>query len=262
MSESETGQDLPETDAVVAEPEKVEAESTPQDESKDESRVQKRINKLTWEKHEAERKARELEERLTALEQPKPDLSQAISDIKVPQYADYASDEDYQAALQSYNVQTFERLQETTQTQAEADKARQEREAKHAAYQDKVAAYAEVHEGFVDALMNSNVNISDSVQQVLFESDKAAELTHWMAENAAEAVRINNLPPILAAKELGRIEASLEAVAPKKVSSAPPPQTDISGSDDSVTSGLRDDMDIDDWMAKRRAQLIEKYGRL
>ena len=64
-----------------------------------------------------------------------------------------------------------------------------------------------------------------------------------MASNPAEAVRINQLSPVLAAKELGRVEARLEAQQPKKVSDAPPPQTDLSGSDGAPPEGLSDDLD-------------------
>ena len=265
MSEVEAGHTVPENDASVAEPEAVQSEdSTPSNDeaqSKDDgqSRVQKRINQLTWEKHEAERRAKELEDKLQAASESRPDPVQAIQDIPVPNYTDFPTDEDYQAALQRYNVQTFERLQQQTVLQQEQQAAERERNERRRSYQEKIASYASTHDGFVEAISNSNVHVSDDIAEILETSDKAGELTHWLAENADEALRINNLPTVLAARELGRIEATLDAVAPKKVSDAPPPMTEVAGSD-TQSADLRDDMDIDEWMARRNAQRFEKYG--
>lgn len=259
MSEVETGQDLPKTDATVAEPEAQTEESTTSgDEVKEPNRTQKRINQLTWEKNEEKRRADEMEARLAALEQAKPDPVEAIKDIPVPNYADFDNDESFQLAMQQYNANTFERLQQNTVAQQQAEQSQAEQRAQRQAYQQKVAEYAATHDGFIEAVQGSNVNLSDEVTQLLVTSDKAGELTHFLAENPDDALRINALPPNLAARELGKIEARFELTAPKKVSDAPTPLSDLSGAD-SPSTELRDDMDIDEWMAKRRAQKRTSY---
>ena len=253
MSEVEAGTPVPETDAPVVETE----DSTPQA-TDEQSRAEKRINKITWEKHEAIRQSEAKDARIAELEAQ---LTQPKPDVKVPVVTDFDNDEEYAQALQDYTVQTAQSVHQQTQAQAEKAAQEAERNNKKQAYQSKVAAYAMEHEGFVEAVTGSNVTISESVEQVLIESDRGPELTHWLAENASEALRINSLPPILAAKELGKIEASLDALKPKKASDAPPPETDISGSDTNPPEGLSDDLDVDTWMERRRAQLRER-GKL
>lgn len=263
MSEVEAGAEAPENDATVAEEAQASEEvSTPQPEPEKPDRVQKRINQLTWEKHEAQRKNAELEERLKALENRQPSAAEAVQGLEAPKFSDFDTDEAYAQALTNHNMQMFEKMQEQSQQHAEAARRQAEREQKVNSYQERMAAYVAEHDEALEAITGSNINVSPGVEQVLLDSDKGPELTHWLAENPAEAIRINQLPEVLAAKELGRIEATFDAVAPKKVSEAPPPQTDLSGGDAEEPGSLRDDMDIDDWMAKRRAQVKEKYGRL
>lgn len=257
MSEVEAGDAIaPENDATVADEATPQTEeSTPQ--TDEQSGVQKRINQLTWEKHEAQRRADAAEAKLKEKERP---AEPKPTGLKAPVPSDFDTDEEYSAALESYTVETHRTLTQQAQTDAEQRQQAQERATKKDAYQARVAEYAAEHEGFVEAVSSTQIPISESVEQVLFESERGPELTHWLAENAAEAIRINNLPPILAAKELGRIEASLDAVAPKKVSDAPPPDTELSGAD-TAPEGLSDDLDIDEWMKRRRAQLKER-GKL
>ena len=158
-------------------------------------------------------------------------------------------------------MQTFTRLNDANQEAEQRAQRESEKRQRQAEYQAKIAKYAEANEGFVETLMESQVSISDDVTEVVMGSEKAAELTHWLADNPAEAARINTLPPIEAARELGRIEAGFAIAKPKVASDAPSPQTDITGGDE-APAGLRDDMDIDEWMRRRNEQRLEKFGRL
>lgn len=259
MSEVETGE-LPETDATVAEPVEGSAESTPQEADESQSKVQKRINKLTWEKHEEQRRADALEARLQSLEAQKPNPSEALADVKAPNYADFDTDEAYNAAMQSYTVETYTRLHEQekeTQTRQQAEVQARQRQQD---YQAKVAAYAAENDAFIEVVSRANFNVEPHLQDVLMQSGKPAELTHYLAEHPDDVIRFNSMSPTAVALELGAIEARYVAAAPKKISSAPPPQTDLDGADISPQA-LSDDMDADDWVAKRRQQLREK-GKL
>ncbi len=252
MSDAETEVKPSETDAPVETGESTTPEVT---ESKDEpSRAQKRINQLTWEKNEAARKAAELERKLAEKEQPKPDPVSALSDIPVPKYEDFDSDADFQSALQKYNAQAFTRLHEQTQESEAQRQAVAKQQAERADYQKKVAAFAAQNDDFVEIVSQSTVHISDDVTDILVGSEKAPELTLWLAQNPEAADRLNNLPPVQAARELGRIEFQIETAAPKTVSDAPAPMTDLGGGD-SPAQGLSDDLDIDEWMRRRNEQI-------
>ena len=260
MSEVEAGPDVPETDAPVTETEAAPLEDSAPQEKAEPDPVQRRINKLTWEKHEAQRREKALEERLAALEaQQKPDLKSVVTPPPTP--TEFDSDAEYQQALQTHTVKTFERLQEeTARAQTEQQKTT-ERAQRLADYRARVARFAEENDEFIETVRDAPIgDLSEAVEAVLMASPKGPELTLWLAQNPDRFAEINAQDAITVARELTKVEATFEMAAAKKASDAPPPQTELSGGDEAPT-GLRDDMDIDAWMEARRAQVMERRGR-
>lgn len=70
-----------------------------------------------------------------------------------------------------------------------------------------------------------DVPITEGIADIIRSSDAAADLAYYLGQNRAEAMRIAQMPPMSAARELGRIEASLTAPKPRTASTAPPPIT-------------------------------------
>ncbi len=70
---------------------------------------------------------------------------------------------------------------------------------------------------------NEDLNISQPVAQAILMSDAGPKLALYLGKNPAEADRLSNLSPYLAAMELGKLEAKLSAPTAKTISNAPAP---------------------------------------
>ncbi|NUB07016.1 hypothetical protein FW320_12630 [Azospirillum sp. Vi22] len=71
--------------------------------------------------------------------------------------------------------------------------------------------------------------ISEPVAHMVAASDVGADLAYHLGKNPDEARRISALPPVAAARELGRLEAKLSAAPPPKPTQAPPPPPTVNG---------------------------------
>lgn len=65
--------------------------------------------------------------------------------------------------------------------------------------------------------------VSDTVKALILESEKGPLLQYHFAKNASDLRRINALPPMAAAREIGRLEARLSLAKPSTATKAPPP---------------------------------------
>lgn len=65
--------------------------------------------------------------------------------------------------------------------------------------------------------------VSPVVGQLILESEKGPLLQYHFAKNADDLRRINALPPLAAAREIGKIEARLSLAKPTTSTKAPPP---------------------------------------
>jgi hypothetical protein len=82
---------------------------------------------------------------------------------------------------------------------------------------------------FVDVVSKSNVPINDNLADWIKESEKSADLAYHLAKNPNLAAELNSLPPLQAARQLGRLEASLTIPQPRKATGAPAPNTAVRG---------------------------------
>ena len=109
--------------------------------------------------------------------------------------------------------------------------------------------------------------VTDYMAQAIQASDIGPEVIYHLGSNPKEAHRIANLPPILQAKEIGRIEAKLVADPPaKRTSTAPAPLAPVTATRSS--SGPRYDttdaraiksMSTSEWIEADRQRQIKKW---
>jgi hypothetical protein len=106
-------------------------------------------------------------------------------------------------------------------------------------------------EGAVLIASGADIPFSQAMIDALAVSEQPAQIAHHLGTNPAEAARIAGLPPQLQGYELAKLEGRL-ASQPKTTGAPPPPST--VGTRGAPSTGLRDDMPIEDWVKTFRAQ--------
>jgi hypothetical protein len=91
----------------------------------------------------------------------------------------------------------------------------------------------------------ANLPISDHAADIISDSDKAAEISYFLAKNPDDARRIASLAPHRQAYELAKIEARVSPGQSRRTSNAPPPVPIIGASSSPSTPALKD-MSVDD----------------
>lgn len=133
------------------------------------------------------------------------------------------------------DVQPEEHTQPSGDRDAEIKRARLD-----AQFELRANSYIEKNPDFVDTVRGafSVFPPSDHLQQAFLESPLGPELVHLFAQNPEAIDEINKLPPQVAARYIGAIEGrimterSTQAPAQtpqRRVSKAPPPQTQLKG---------------------------------
>jgi hypothetical protein len=103
-----------------------------------------------------------------------------------------------------------------------------------------------------------DIPISKSTAEAIQSSDLGADVAYYLAKNPDEAVRINSLSPIAAAREIGRIESYVEYEKDQNkkkvpVSKAPAPIKPVKSSSGSGSKSL-EDMTPAEYIAYRNKQ--------
>jgi hypothetical protein len=149
-----------------------------------------------------------------------------------PKEEDFEDYNEYVVALTDFQV---------TQKMAEYDKEAHRR-ALDTAHQEKRANLAtklekgsEKYSDFDEIVQDPLVPITEAIIDILADTDYPAEIAYHLATNLSEATKISRMPPLAAAKAIGKIEAKIEAdeqatpaeekpvAAPKKTTNAPAP---------------------------------------
>ena len=224
------------------------------------NKVQERINQLTREKHEERQKSAELEKRLAALES-KPAVEEKTV-TAAPKEDDFDSYSDYETAKEEHIASraaqvAYERLAAEQGTKSAASQA----EARAAELKTKKAAFDQIvdtkrgnFEDFDEVAFGHNFMDVDLAEQIFDIGEKSAEVSYHLGSNLDVAEKIFNMTPVQRARELTRLEFSLKALTPKKVSGAPDPIKPIGGSD---KSGNKSESEMTDkeWLNWRNNQI-------
>jgi len=233
-SEATNEQEKKEESAEEADDESEEGESK-EEPKKPKKGFKKRIDKLNKRLTESEQKAeywRQLAMNGQKPQEPKPVEAKVepISEGK-PKQEDFKSHEEWIEAVTDWKIEQRERQAQEKAKEAEA-KAQFQTQIER--YQQGVEAAREKFDDYDDVIdAASEVTMSVAVRQAILESDNN-ELAYHLAKDVKEFKRICALPPIAAAREIGKFEAKLlKDQAPEveakeiKPSKAPPPITPV-----------------------------------
>jgi len=226
-------------EATTATPE-TEAQAKPEGEAKNEETGQdapakpkkkhwahERIDKLTAQRHEAERER---------------DMWKSKAQAKLPDNFDELEYEDQLAVKVSHR---------NSQDMAEAATTRAEEYANQV-YSSRVAIARDAYPDFDQVTGNPALTISTEMAAVIKDSDLGPEIAYHLGKNPNEAAMIYSLSPVAQAKELGRLEERLSAPRPQP-KLAPAPVNPVGGQ---ATGGRADPtkMSMSEYAAWRQAK--------
>jgi hypothetical protein len=134
------------------------------------------------------------------------------------------------------------------------------------AYYDREEDIRTKYDDFDQVAYNTNLPVTEYMAQAIQASDIGPDVIYWLGSNPKEAGRIAQLPPILQAKEIGKLEATLASNPPvKKTSTAPAPIAPVtarsSGAPAYDTTDPRSikTMSTSDWIEAERNRQVKKY---
>ncbi len=229
--------------------------------------VQKRINELTRERHEAEARGRAEAEhwrnqamaaaqRLQQIEQsaPKPRLEQ-YGDLE--QYTEAAAKHEAERLFREQMALQYQANQNAQQQHAAEMQQQQAQQQYQRVLNQKLEVATKKFPDFLDVVTSDELPGLQGTPafNAMLESDLGAEVLYYLGKNPARAHQLVALSPIGQVREIGRIEAALQSG--KIVSSAPPPPDTVGSS----RGGANRDpakMSYDEFVAFRRKQIAQR----
>jgi hypothetical protein len=239
--------------------------------------VQERIDKLTREKYDAlrerDRNAYELE-RLREQAQKQAPTDQVAPD-EFPTLEQFGYDEGkFNAAVAAhFSKLATEQARVAAQEQLKAERENQQREQAQKTWTQKEADFRKLKPDYAEKVFkeprDGGPAITESMYNIIQDSDQGPAVAYYLAENVEKSAAIAALSPLAQAREIGRIEAKLEAAkAPPKplVSQAPPPPSKLDTAGEATRAISSTDPDSyklsdDEWVKAETARLKRKQKR-
>ncbi|MEE9905541.1 MAG: hypothetical protein K4305_08985 [Chlorobium sp.] len=191
-------------------------------------RLQKRIDRLTKEKHDLRRENEDLKAKLS---QGKPE---GDADNE-PDITDFDNFDDYQKAKKEFNQRQNGDQPAQKAEEAPAQKLPVEVLDALGVIRDSIDDGKRKYADFEQVINADDFFQTNEMVTAIAECDKPEDITYYLATHKDESARIAGLSPAAQAKEIGKIEARL-AAAPlkptKKITAAPPPIDPVGGSGD------------------------------
>lgn len=194
--------------------------------------VQKRLDELTREKHEARREADHWREMAMRNNPPKPE---APAREVESQSSDEPTMESCEFDVPRYTKEwhKWNKAQESKAAeQAKAQQAVVERQQK---FQASAAEFAAQAPDFEQLISNPALPFTDTMFEAVTESDNPAAIAYHLAKNPQEAAVIAAMTPAAVGRAIAKIESQVASGEParqptqKTVTQAPPPPTILSG---------------------------------
>lgn len=226
---SENTEGQPEDGRTAEEEEKAKADTEAEEKRKSRRQRQKEAFLRT----RAERDAAEKEARRATEEAEK--LRKAIGSMQQPKLDQYASFEEFQAALTAHAMargmdeRAVRNLEEAAREQSQKAQAarQQEAQATEQAVMDMIsdgmAKYADFDQVVRRPHEQGGPKITAAMAEMLADSDWGADVAYALGKNPALSAEIAAMSPTAQARAIGRLEAQVSAPKPKKVTSAPDP---------------------------------------
>jgi hypothetical protein len=213
------------------EPESGKSDENDLDKPKKKGGFQKRIDKLNQRITSKEQELEYWKQQALKTSQPQnqaPKVEMAPkADEGKPDPEKFETHAEYVEALTDWK--TEQKFKER-ELKSEQNKIQSEQQNVIKSHQERLKSFSEKTKDFNDVLMEvDDIVVSPAVSQLLVTSENGPELMYELAKNRDEFEKLNKLPPLAAARELGRIESRISSkstekkVETKKITSAPKP---------------------------------------
>ena len=260
----------PTEEAPQSEPEAIE-EATQPEERKQNPKLEKRFSEITKQREAARQEAQREREAREALEARLKDLEakvapQAPAKVDEEPKPDQFTDAfEYAKALAEWSAE--QALLNRDKQEAER-KANEERQKLIQSWQTKLEQAKATLPDYEEMIASSDVVVNDDIRDAILESDVGPQILYHLAENPEIAKKITGGSTRQALRELGKLEARLEAKQPetKRIepvvarSKAPEPISPIRAANSVPDVGMSTDGKFHgtyaDWKAARKAGKI------
>jgi hypothetical protein len=233
-------------------------------------KVQERFDKLTREKYDFARRADQTSyenERLRAeLEALKAKPAEIATPTDFPTLEQFGYDEGkFNAAVAAhFSKIATEHGKTAAQEALQAERDRQRAEDADKTWAQKQTEFIKSKPDYADKVLKEPRDggpvITKSMGEIIRESAQGPAVAYYLAENTEQSALIAQMPPLQQAREIGRIEAKLEAakLPPKPlVSQAPPPVNKVD-TDEAVIEKSPAEMTDTQFAKWRRAQIAQR----
>lgn len=188
-----------------------------EDKGEDKSRSKERRERRKAHMERLEREAREAREGLER-------LRRAAEGESEPKEADFTDFTEYSIAKAAWRIDRQRVARESDGvTERAAAIETERRRALAESYREQVADAKPRYRDFDAVVNNPSVLIAPHIADMVMESDLGADLAYALASQPDEAARISRMNPVAAAREIGRLEASIMRPKPRFETNAPPP---------------------------------------
>ncbi len=147
-----------------------------------------------------------------------------------PEREKYDDEAEYQSDLAAWKIE--ERIiarqtkaHETTTSNLRNDTAAKKMEL----FKERAMSLQERYPDIEKVFTDTTLPMSPAMAETLMESEKGPEVAHYLLANREAAQRIKEMSPLAAARELGRIEATISLPKPRTETKAPPPPSTLAG---------------------------------
>lgn len=201
---------------------------------------QKKFNKLTWEKNEAIRKAKALEEQLKTKPQQPVEQVSATTDVKPPNpELMYSEPEQYQQEMMKYQQSLIDAAKaeaaKAARSFVEEEKTASQQAAQKAAQQEILSSYEQraIESGLNAQKLIEAENVvaaynpSQEVRDFILSDPNGPHLVNYLADHQAELEQLVSMPSMRAALHIEKLRE--KALNANKGTKAPDPVEPLGG---------------------------------
>lgn len=209
--------------------------------------VQPRIDELTRARREAEREAAYWRQVAQGAQTP----AQAAPQRPAPE--NFEKYDDYIDALTDWKAE------QAVAKRMEQDSTRKVVETRAQTFAERQAQARALMADYDEVVGGSDTPITQHVGETIMESDLGPQLAYHFAKNPDVLMRLNSMSPVQAAREIGKLEATLStkpaapAAPTKKVSNTPAPAGTM-GTQGRATTPALQNLSMEEYMKQRKTQ--------